>query len=100
MVDCREADVSAKGQEKRNLVNKEDVHCEENFFVELEKLSRNSEVVTSHGSRLGAGCLAFKRRDILAPDFGSGINVKDSDGTILDLIATYDPFEIIHGWVA
>ena len=96
MIHCRETNLSTQRQEEWNLVGKKDVSCQEDLFRQFQQLHRYFHIVLCHRIRFLPGGLPFQRRDVLAPNLGGNIDVFNRNRTVLDLIATNNPLEVLH----
>ena len=68
-------------------------------MVELQYLLRDFHIVPRNRHRLGSSSLALKRRYALPSNIDSNFDVLYyGHRTVLDLVASDNPFEVLHGW--
>jgi hypothetical protein len=99
MIDRREANFATQRQEERNLVDKENIECQENLSVKFQQLRRDLYKVLCHRAGFAPSGLPFQCGDVLPPNLEGNVDILDRHWTVLDLVAPNHPLKILPGRV-
>ena len=99
MVHRCEAYFLTQCQKERNLVDEENIDCQENFFVQFQQLHWDFHKVPCHRIGFAPRGLSFLCRNVLPPNLEGNVDILDHYRTVLNLVAPNHPLEILPGRV-
>lgn len=99
MIDHSETDFPTQSQKERNFVHEEDIHRQIYFTVEFQVLLWDFHDVPNHRNGGSARGFTFQGSNVLTPDLHGDIDVLNSDGAVLNLVAAHYPLEVFPRWV-